>query len=95
MFKFAEVEGEAGWMDVVPWAATYFTENFQSDPPSNPFKGNIVAIMAVRDVKMKCEEMDMRLRSYDIEQAGDIKKCFCTNVVWLCSIGGMLQDHWA
>jgi hypothetical protein len=39
--------------------------------------------------------MDMRLRSYDIEQAGDIKKCFCTNVVWLCSIGGMLQDHWA
>lgn len=68
-----KVEGEAGWMDVVPWAATYFTENFQSDPPSNPFKGNIVAIMAVRDVKMKCGEMDMRLRSYDIEQA--VRQC--------------------
>lgn len=64
-----KVEGEAGWIDVVPWAATYFTGNFVSDPPSNPFKGNIVAIMAVRDVKMKCKEMDVKLRGYDIEEA--------------------------
>ena len=63
-------------MDVVPWAATYFTDNFDSDPPSNPFKGNSLAILAVRDVKMKSEKMGVRLRGYDIEQAGGIQNSF-------------------
>jgi hypothetical protein len=63
------VKGEGGQIDVVPHRASYRSKGFQSDPPKNPFETNNQEMLAVRDVKIKCQEKGKKVRGYQAEQA--------------------------